>query len=267
MAKLSMNLVTLRKDPLDKRLIAIGEAGFEGVGLWLSEVEDFLAQNDLKDLKEILQFYSLKVAEICAVGGWHGVEDKSEARRMIERIGAICRDLGAERPVVICPVAWEAEVPLEDSVKDYQEICKAGEKWGLVMGLEFLGMTKGINNPVPAWQIVERASCPNGGVVIDVFHLLKGGGKPQDILSLPGKGVALVHFNDIPSSPPLAEQTDAHRLLPGEGVAPLKEVIDALNQIGYDGWFSIEVFNPAYWEKSPLEVCKVALKKAKDLLS
>jgi len=265
--KLSMNLVSLRKDPLEERLRAIAEAGLEGVGLWASDVEEALASgSSLAQLRDLLGELGLDVPEICAVGGWHLVDDKSGVKQEVERIGKMCQALGINKTVLICPVAWEGEAPLERNVKDYRELCEMGRDWGLVMGLEFLGMKKGINNPIPAWEIVREAGCDNGGVVIDVFHFLKGGGHPDDILALPREGIALVHFNDIPPDKSLDDMNDADRLLPGEGIAPLGQIISNLKKIGYDGWLSIEIFNPLHQARPPLDLCKEAVEKAKKLL-
>ncbi len=266
--KLSMNLVSLRKESLEERLRAIAEAGFEGIGLWVSDVEEFLAGGgSLERLGELLAQLKLEVPEICALGGWHLVDDKSGVQKEVKRIGEMCKVIGIKRTVLICPVAWEAEAPLERHSKDYRELCEMGKEWGLIMGLEFLGMRKGINNPISAWEIVREANCENGGVVVDFFHLLKGSGKPVDLLSLPAEGIALVHFNDIPADKPLEALTDADRVLPGEGVAPLEELLGNLKKIGYKGWLSIEIFNPVYQARPPLEVCGEAIEKAKELLS
>jgi len=72
-----------------------------------------------------------------------------------------------------------------------------------------------------------------------------------------------VHFNDISPDKALEEMSDADRVLPGEGKAPLKELITNLKTIGYAGWLSIEIFNPIHQSRPPLEVCKEAVKKAK----
>jgi 2-keto-myo-inositol isomerase len=265
--RLSMNLVTLRKDPLPERLKAIAEGGFEGVGLWVTDVDEFLAQGgSLEEIGNLLRELKLEVPEICALGGWHLVDDKSGVRKEVEKIGKMCKGIGIEKSVLVCPVAWEAEAPLERSVQDYRELCEMGKEWGLIMGLEFLGMRKGINNPISAYEIVKEANCENGGVIVDVFHLLRGGGKPADLLSLPGEAIALVHFNDISPDKALEEMSDADRVLPGEGKAPLKELITNLKTIGYAGWLSIEIFNPIHQSRPPLEVCKEAVKKAKELL-
>jgi 2-keto-myo-inositol isomerase len=61
--------------------------------------------------------------------------------------------------------------------------------------------------------------------------------------------------------------TDAHRLLPGLGVLPLKEIIEALRQIGYDGVASVEIFRPEYWERDPFELALAAKSAAENCLS
>lgn len=265
--KLSMNLVSLRKEPLEDRLKAIAEAGFEGVGLWVSDMEEFVSSGgSLEQLGELLAKLNLQVPELCALGGWHLVDDKRGVKQELERIGKMCEEVGIKKTVLICPVAWEVEAPLERSAKDYKELCDIGKEWGFIMGLEFLGMKKGINNPISAWEVVREANCENGGVVVDFFHLLKGSGKPADLLSLPAQGVALVHFNDIPADKPLEMLTDADRLLPGEGNAPLYELLTNLKKIGYEGWLSIEIFNPLHQSKQPIEVCEAAIERAKKLL-
>lgn len=265
--KLSINLVSLRKDPLEERLQSAAGAGLDGVGLWVSDMDEFVASGGtLEELGELLAKLDLEVPEICALGGWHLADDKSGVKQEVERIGKMCKTAGIKRTVLICPVAWEAEAPLERSIKDYKELCEMGKEWGFIMGLEFLGMRKGINNPISAWEIVKEANCENGGVVVDFFHLLKGSGKPADLLSLPGEGIALVHFNDIPSDKPLEVLTDADRVLPGEGIAPLQELLGNLKKIGYEGWLSIEIFNPTHQARPPFEVCKEAVEKAKKLI-
>ena len=55
-----------------------------------------------------------------------------------------------------------------------------------------------------------------------------------------------MHLNDAPAKPP-RQIEDADRLLPGEGVIKLVELIASLKTRGYDGPWSLETFNPGYW--------------------
>ena len=51
---------------------------------------------------------------------------------------------------------------------------------------------------------------------------------------------------------------DRHRLLPGLGILPLQEIISGLQDIGYDGVASVEIFRPEYWQRDPYELAQEA---------
>jgi 2-keto-myo-inositol isomerase len=52
--------------------------------------------------------------------------------------------------------------------------------------------------------------------------------------------------------------TDAHRLYPGTGILPIREIKQRFDKIGYDRMASIEIFRPEYWNEDPYEVAKKA---------
>ena len=75
--------------------------------------------------------------------------------------------------------------------------------------------------------------------------------------SLDPKRLMIFHINDAEDLPS-GQLTDAHRLLPGLGILPLKEIIAALRRIGYDANASVETFRPEYWERDPFELAREA---------
>ena len=78
-----------------------------------------------------------------------------------------------------------------------------------------------------------------------------------------GPGLSGFHINDYPSQPPRAEITDAHRVFPGDGSAPLDTLFRALRDIGYRGMLSLEVFNREYWNQDALYVARDGLEKTR----
>ena len=58
-------------------------------------------------------------------------------------------------------------------------------------------------------------------------------------------------------------ELDGAHLHPGDGVAPLKELLSDLRAIGFRGMLSLELFNREYWKQDPLEVAKRGLAKMK----
>ena len=67
--------------------------------------------------------------------------------------------------------------------------------------------------------------------------------------------------NVRPGKPPRTAITDGHRVYPGDGVAPLKTIVQDLKQIGYRGVLSLELFNRDLWKQDPAAVARTGLEK------
>ena len=65
---------------------------------------------------------------------------------------------------------------------------------------------------------------------------------------------------------PRAEQTDADRVYSGDGILNLGQMLSILEDAGYAGVISLELFNPNYWEQDPTEVARIGLEKMKSAL-
>lgn len=65
-----------------------------------------------------------------------------------------------------------------------------------------------------------------------------------------------VHLNDMPDKPADLTHRDFDRVLPGEGVLDLPEIIATLERSGYDGFFSIELFNADLWRLPAKEAAR-----------
>jgi sugar phosphate isomerase/epimerase len=75
------------------------------------------------------------------------------------------------------------------------------------------------------------------------------------------------HINDYPAEPPREAISDAHRVYPGDGVAPLKDVLRDLRLAGFRGYLSLELFNRDYWKQDALAVAKTGLEKTKSVVA
>jgi sugar phosphate isomerase/epimerase len=70
------------------------------------------------------------------------------------------------------------------------------------------------------------------------------------------------HVNDYPELSPEVI-TDADRVYPGDGVAPLRRILRNLDYSGFRGYLSLELFNESYYQNDPLIVAKTGLEKLK----
>ena len=63
--------------------------------------------------------------------------------------------------------------------------------------------------------------------------------------------------------PPREKIDDSYRAYPGDGVAPLAELLQTLHRTGGQKVLSLELFNRKYWSEDALEVAKTGLARMK----
>src|SRR5262249_41756247 len=76
---------------------------------------------------------------------------------------------------------------------------------------------------------------------------------------LNGAAMHTFHLNDYPAKPPREDITDAHRVYPGDGTAPLARTLRDLREAGFRGVISLELFNREYWKQDAATVLRTGL--------
>ena len=261
-----LNTSTIRPTPLMEKIRIAGKLGYRAIEPWNDEVSEYLASGGtMADLKNALADAGLKVVSMIALHGWITAEGEAYAKVLED-----CRrrmDQAAElgSPYIVASPPREV-VDLDRAAARFAELMALGRKAGVLPSMEFLGFVDGIKNVASAWTIASRSGDPDATVVADVFHMIRGGGSVDDLLSLKGNRVACFHVNDLPASPDPLVQTDADRVMVGEGIADLPRVIANLRTIGYAGPLSLELFNRALWEQDPAEVAGRGLERIRRLV-
>jgi len=260
--KRALNLVTIRNAPLAQKLELVRVAGYDGVGLWLDELDQAAREPDgLSRVRRALEDSGLIAAELCYVGGWMYPEEGQQAsvRAQAERAFRAAQSLGCE--CVVAPVSTDAG-DLEQAASDFAALCELAQRYGARVALEFLGGAQQVREVRTAWRIVEDADAPNGGLLIDSFHFHKGGSELADLDPVRGDRVFLVHVSDCPELP-RQELEDGDRIFPGTGVLELELIAAALVNKGYRGFFSLELFNQEYWAADPYLIAQEGIHSMK----
>ena len=130
--------------------------------------------------------------------------------------------------------------------------------WGFSTSLSRLGESA---------QVAIECGHPKACVLADVYHLHKGGSGFTGLKLLGPAALQVFHMNDYPAMPPRDTITDAHRVYPGDGVAPLAALLRELRLAGFRGLLSLELFNRDYWKQDPLAVARTGLEKMKAVVA
>jgi sugar phosphate isomerase/epimerase len=221
------HLTFVHADPVE--LVRLGAAGgFDGVGLRLidpaPEAPHFPVVTDAalrRRTKAELVATGLRVFDVEAVWLWPRTE-VARVRPVLEA-GA---DLGAEYVLVAGNDPDRAR--MTDS---FAAVCTLARETGLKVGFEFIPYTA-LNSLPVAYEVLKDAAQPNSGLLIDILHLSRSGGRPADIAAIDPGHIAYGHLCDAPALPPppegLRHEARAARLYPGEGSLPLIEFLQAL---------------------------------------
>ena len=69
--------------------------------------------------------------------------------------------------------------------------------------------------------------------------------------------------NDYPVNPSRENIGDGDRVYPGDGVAPITDIVKGFLQVGATPVLSLELFNKKYWAMPPLEAARIGIEKMK----
>jgi sugar phosphate isomerase/epimerase len=262
-----LNTSTIRPAGLKEKIQIAADVGYDAIELWNDDMTAYEREGgNLADISKLLNDNNLSVATVIALHGWITSEGE-EYRRAIETAKVRMRqaaDVGS--PYIIASPPREKVDDMAKAAKRYHDLLELGKSFGVKPAMEFLGFVEGINTINDAWDIVTNANHPDGTIVLDPFHIFRGGSDVNDMRKIPGDKIAVFHFNDAPGTPARELQTDADRVYPGDGILPLADMAQMLREAGYKGCISLELFNRGLWEQNPEEVARIGLEKMKAMV-
>lgn len=264
----SLNTSTLRgqKLPIAETVAIAAKAGFHAVEPWISELEQHKATGSLKDLGKKIADLGLTVESAIGFAPWI-VDDEERRAKGVEQMKRemeMVADIGGKR--IAAPAAGANDKPgldLRAASDRYRVICEAGDQIGVVPEMEFWGSARSMSTLADAAFVALRSGHPKACILADIYHLYKGGSGFDSVRLLSGQAIHVIHANDYPADPPRETVTDAHRVYPGDGTAPLGTFFRNLKAIGFSGHLSVELFNREYWKQDPQTVAQTALEKTR----
>lgn len=128
----------------------------------------------------------------------------------------------------------------------FARLADRAASYGLHCVLEFIPLW-GIGDLASAWQILQIANRPNTGLAFDFWHYIRGGRDDALLRTIPGRKIFYVQVTDAEASLPpgrsLFDDCLFHRLPPGQGGLPVKQLLDVLCEIGGIERLGPEVFS------------------------
>lgn len=271
--KYCLNTSTIQgeKIPIWEQVEIAKGAGYDGIEIWLRDVDKFEKEGgNRSDLKKHIADSGLSLESAIAFAAW--IVDDDEARRrgieQAKREMQMVVDLGGKRIAAPPAGASNADSPmisLDEAGLRYRDLLIAGAQIGCVPQIEVWGFSKNLSKLSQVLYVAAASQHPDACILPDIYHLYKGGSEFEDIKFLAGNKIQVFHLNDYPDIP-RDKINDSDRVYPGDGIAPVTEVLRRVMATGFNGVVSLELFNRKYWEQDPNTVAAEGLRKMKAVI-
>jgi 2-keto-myo-inositol isomerase len=244
------------------------KVGYHAVEPWMRELEAYVKDGgSLKDLGKRIRDLGLTIESAIGFAQWIVDDDAARAAGLeaAKHDMGMLAEIGGKR-IAAPPVGAQkiSGMNLFTIAERYRKLLELGDSMGVVPELEVWGHSQTLGRLGESVCVAVEASHPQSCLLPDVYHLFKGGSEFAGLKLLSGQAIHVFHVNDYPGAPARVEQTDAHRVYPGDGVAPLKEIFRTLHANGFRGYLSLELFNRDYWKQDPELVAATGLKKTRE---
>ena len=229
--------------PFADKARAAAAAGFEAISIYFREYEP--------GTRRLLDDLGLGVTEVDGPMSWLPEQPGTDPHAVLD----VAAELGA-RAVTVLDITGQLH---PGAVEHYAALCELAAPTGVTMQIEPFPWS-GIASLRAAAAIVEAVNHPQAGVLLDIWHLLRG--PDRGVLTHPDTVVA-VQVNDVLTTAMENVRDEAmhHRQMPGREA---RRIIDALRAAGNNAPLELEVFND---ELHALTAAEIATRAATALRS
>ncbi len=235
---------------LEEALEAHAAAGFRNAEPHLNLVKDWLDDgHTVEQTRELFESYGLRAVassqlEVACFGSpdarLPNLRANAANARLVQELGGNKLIVGTDGPEQVSVEALDA---IAFALSD---LAQSTEGLEVDIAVEF-NWSPVVKSFPSAVRVAEKAGHPRVGVLFDTAHYHVTPTKLSDLDTDAVRWIKHVHVNDMPDKPADLTHRDSDRVLPGEGVLDLREIIGTLEQGGYDGFFSLEMFNADLW--------------------
>ncbi len=228
------------------RVEQAAKAGFTGLGLWHADLLHVLETRSLKEMRQILDANGMKHVEIEFLADWF--LEPGERRTQSDATRKLLLDaaeaLGGRHIKV--GDFWRTAVAMPRLIEEFAKLCSEARERGTNIGYELMPFST-IDSLERARELVQGAGAKNGGVIFDLWHIVKLGIPYEKVWQFPKEYFLGVEINDgyirnLPTQD-LVEETTQYRRLCGQGEFDVKGFTSLMPQSHYAGPVGIEVLS------------------------
>jgi len=251
---------SLKHSDLETDIAMCKKHGFDGLEMQADLMDKYMSCHSFDDLKKLFADSGVKALPVNAFCDFN-----IQSKENTERLHYLCKCANASGANTLILVPALSDISPGETIKAITALMVTAKEYGVVPALEFLGFA---NSSVRSLEeALNIAGQIDGGlrVVLDCAHIMAGTTEVSTILKLKPEQIMTVHINDL-NRKPSEIYSDSDRVWPGDGDMGLRKILENLKAIGYDGIYSIELFNEEIWELPVNDIFSSAIRKVRDML-
>jgi sugar phosphate isomerase/epimerase len=238
---------------------ACAAAGCDALEIWLTKLEKHLESHTIDETRKLLADRGVEAVAAAYQGGL--LLAQGEARRahydQFRRRLELCQSLKIGTLLLVADFAAQVTAQdLERAVVSLKQAAQWAAGFDVRLALEFRAADAFCSSLDTAVRLVESCGETNVSISLDVFHFWTGPSKTEDLELLTPQNIGLVQLCDL-AGIPRELATDSDRILPGDGDLPLSAILTKVKERGFDGFVSLELMNPAFWQLKPSQVMEL----------
>ena len=196
------------------------------------------------DISDCLNRNGISTIELEYLAEWfaHG-EARARANQVRNDLFEAADALQA-RHIKIVPPFGNAQYEMSHLAGEFSALCGQAAQHGVRVALEMIPFSD-IATLQAAQDLVTQAGSPNGGILVDIWHLHRSGGTYTELSRVPTAFLMAAELCDAEAVPngELAQDSMHHRKFCGEGAFSIPEFITAMGKAGYQGPYGVEILS------------------------
>ena len=204
-------------------------------------MEASIARYGLPTVRRIFSDNGIRHVELEFLLDWHLDGAKRRASEaMYDRMLEIGAELGIEKIKLGGGVFEEGEPDLPAMRGALATICERAAPLGIDIVIEFLPFAS-INGIDRGLALFDGLGTTNGGLLVDTWHVERGGMTAEDIRKIPRELLLAVELDDAGPEVmgTLFDNSTHYRRLCGEGAIDIAGQLQAILDVGYRGYYGV----------------------------
>ena len=229
-----------------------------------SDLLQIRRQYEWSVIRTILAEYGMKYLELEFLIGWIAEgEEYAQAEIALDDMLAAAQALDVGH-LKIGPDMHARIWPMQRMIDRFGRLCDKAAVYGTAVVLEPVPWSN-VADLETAVALVEGAGRSNGGLLLDIWHLGRGGIAYNDIAAIPRGLIHHVELDDADAEirGSLIEDTINYRRFCGQGILDVPAFLQAVQDQGYDGPFGIEIISEIERHRPFADVAADAIRTAR----